>query len=91
MLSQGLRDGSWVLNSVLRFMFAKEINKELEKVEEGVIRLTNVCSAQETTWITERSHRIIGWFGLQGTLKTLQFQLSMDKKEILSLSFSALP
>lgn len=42
MLARELRGESWVLNSVWRFMFGKEINKKREKLEEGVIRLINV-------------------------------------------------
>lgn len=33
------RDGYWVLGSVLRFIFEKEVNKKLEKLRNRVIRL----------------------------------------------------
>lgn len=33
------RDGYWLLGSVLRFIFEKEVNKKLEKLQNRVIRL----------------------------------------------------
>lgn len=42
MLALELRDGSWVLKAVWRFIFGKEINKKMENIEERVIGLINV-------------------------------------------------
>jgi len=33
------RDGYWLLRSVLRFIFEKEVSKKLEKVQKKVIKL----------------------------------------------------